>query len=97
MNIETWDAIVGLSAALLTLIGGMATVPLINKLKNFLGWSGRKAQLLTVGVSIIVAFVGLVATGAVSPEPMTPANLIELFTLVLLASQAEYNRIKNQR
>jgi len=97
MSLEIYDAFIGFAAAVLVLIGGMSTVPLINRIKNFLGWSGRKVQLLTLAMSVVVAFVGLVATGAVSPEPVTTARLVELLTLVLLASQAEYSRIKNQK
>lgn len=95
MSSETWPAIVGLAGAVLSLVGGVATVPLINHIKTTFNWSGRTAQALTIVASIVVAGLTVIATGAVNPEPISVAYIIELLTLVLVASQAEYQRIKN--
>ena len=95
-NISTtdWQAIVGFAYVVYGLVGGVATVPLIRRIKERFEISGRWAQVLTVAVTIVVAAIGLVAGGAVSPEPLTFAHIVELLTLLLLASQAEYQRVK---
>ncbi len=92
INFE-WPTLVKFLSVVLTLVGGVATVPLVNWLKGLLGWTGRKAQLLVAAVSVFIATSTLIVTGAISPVPMTTDYVISLFTLVLLASQAEYQRI----
>lgn len=89
-----WNAVLGFAYVLYGLVGGVATVPLINRLKTRLNITGRWVQALTVGVTTAVAALGLLAGGAISPEPLTFAHVMELLTLLLVASQAEYQRIK---
>ncbi len=93
---ENWEPLVKLAVFALSLSGGAATVPLIARIKTAFNWSGRKVQVLTVFMAFGVAVLNLVVIGVLSPEPATFASLTEILILILIASQAEYNRIKNR-
>jgi drug/metabolite transporter (DMT)-like permease len=89
-----WSTIVQFAGVLLALLSGVLSVPVINLLKKVGDVDGRLAQLVTVVVAVLMALLSLIVTGAVSPEPLTADYLITLFGAVLLASQAEYWRLK---
>lgn len=92
---DNWPELVKMAAVFLSLVGGTASVPLINKLKEWLNVDGRWAQIVTLLVSIVVAALSLIVSGVLTPEPLTSQYVITTLTLVMLASQAEYNRIKS--
>lgn len=89
-----YELAVQLAAILVGLIGGVATVPFVNWLKGVLKINGRYVQILVAVVSVIVAILTLVAQGQLAPETITQENLSAVFLAVLVAGQAEYNRIK---
>lgn len=90
-----WTLIVQIAGIALSLIGGAASVPLVNWLKDALGVTGRGAQALTAVVAVVIAVLALIVSGAIAPDPLTADYVISLFTAVLVASQAEYQRLKN--
>lgn len=89
-----WTLIVQIAGIVLSLIGGAASVPVVNWLKGALGLAGRGAQILTAVVAVLIAILALIVSGAIAPEPLTADYVIGLFTAVLVASQAEYQRLK---
>jgi len=91
-----WQAVIAFAYVVYGLVGGVATVPLVKRIKGWLNIKGRLVQVLTVLVAVAVAGIGLLAGGLISPEPLSFAHVVELLTLLLLASQAEYSRIKRQ-
>ena len=91
---ENWEVLVKIAAFVLSLVGGVASVPLIGRLKSTLGWAGRKVQFLTLVVSVAVAFLTLVVSGLLTPEPITSEYILSSLLLVMVASQAEYQRLK---
>lgn len=98
MNIEAvWPDVVTWAVALLSFFGGVRTVPIVYAIKDYLGWTGRKAQLIWVAVSVFVGLLFVVAFGVLTPEPITSESIIRALTIVLIASKAEYDRIKNSK
>jgi hypothetical protein len=89
-----WNFAVQIAGMFLALAGGVLSVPLINWLKNLANIDGRLAQLVTAVVAAIIAVLTLIASGAIAPEPLTVEYIGSLFTAVLVASQAEYLRLK---
>ena len=93
MSTDWWSVLIQVAGIILSLIGGVGTVPLVNWLKGALNISGRWVQILTAAVAVLVATLTMLVSGAISPQPLTSDYVIGLFAAVLTASQAEYNRI----
>lgn len=91
-----WNLVTQVAGIFLALIGGVLAVPLVNLIKNAAGIDGRLAQLVTAVVAALIAVLTMIVTGAISPEPLTVEYIGSLFTAVLVASQAEYQRLKAQ-
>lgn len=91
-----WQVAVQIAGVIVALAGGVASVPLINALKQAAGMNGRWAQAITVAVSVLLAILTMIASGAIAPEPLSVEYIGSLLTAVLLASQAEYRRLKDQ-
>lgn len=99
-TMSVWEPIIQVATIIVALIAGVGgTVPLVNWLKSVLNLSGRGAQLLAVGVSILFATATAIAQGFISPDTLTPENYATIILAVLTASQFEYSRInrKNQQ
>ena len=90
------ETLVGFAALLISLIGGVATVPFINLIKRRFDISGRWAQLLTVAVAVILGIAILIAQGVLTPANVTFENAPWVLLTVLGASQAEFFRIKTK-
>jgi CBS domain containing-hemolysin-like protein len=95
MESQTWELVVRIAALILSLIGGVGVVPVISWLKDSLNLDGRWAQVLTAGVATLVATLTLVVQGQIAPESVTLESASQLLLAVLIASQAEYRRIKD--
>lgn len=91
-----WNLVVQIAGVFLALLGGVLSVPIINWLKNLGKMNGRLAQLVTAVVAALIAVLTLIVSGAIAPEPLTVEYISTLFTAVLVASQAEYRRLKDQ-
>ena len=91
-----WSLIVQVAGIFLALIGGVLAVPLVNLIKNAARIDGRLAQLVTAVVAALIAVLTMIVSGAISPEPLTVEYIGSLFTAVLVASQAEYQRLMRQ-
>jgi hypothetical protein len=91
-----WQMIVQVAGVIVALAGGILSVPLINGLKRLAGMNGRAAQAVTVAVAVLVAIATMIVSGAISPEPLTTEYIGSLISAVLVASQAEYNRLKGK-
>lgn len=91
-----WNLVTQVAGIFLALIGGVLAVPLVNLIKNAAGIDGRLAQLVTAVVAALIAVLTMIVTGAISPEPLTVEYIGSMFTAVLVASQAEYQRLKAQ-
>lgn len=91
-----WNLVTQVAGIFLALIGGVLAVPLVNLIKNAAGIDGRLAQLVTAVAAALIAVLTMIVTGAISPEPLTVEYIGSLFTAVLVASQAEYQRLKAQ-
>lgn len=96
MNQDWYNLLVQVAAIIISLIGGVSTVPVINWVKGQLNLDGRWAQVLTAAVATIIAILTMVVQGALAPGTVTAENLSVVFTAVLVASQAEYARIRRQ-
>ena len=92
----TFDSLtlIQFASMFLALLSGIGAVPLVKMLKNSLKLNGRSAQLVVALVAVVFAVLNLVVTGAIAPETFAPERVVELFLAVLIASQAEYERIK---
>lgn len=92
-----WSGVVQLAAIVLGLIGGVATVPLVNSIKGYLNLKGRAVQVLVAVVSVLVALLTVIVDGTFNPNfVMTSDYVISLFAVVLTASQAEYQRTQKK-
>lgn len=91
-----WNLVTQVAGIFLALIGGVLAVPLVNLIKNAAGIDGRLAQLVTAVAAALIAVLTMIVTGAISPEPLTVEYIGSMFTAVLVASQAEYQRLKAQ-
>lgn len=91
-----WNLVIQIAGVFLALVGGVLSVPLINWLKTLSGIDGRLAQVVTAVVAAVVAVLTLIVSGAIAPEPLTVEYVGSLFMAVLVASQAEYRRLKDQ-
>lgn len=97
MEAQAWPQIVRLAALLLSLIAGVGAVPLIGTIKDWLNAEGRWAQVITAGVATVIAVLTLIVQGTIAPETVTLESASQLLVAVLLASQAEYRRIKDKK
>ncbi|MBK8987385.1 MAG: hypothetical protein IPM39_15130 [Chloroflexi bacterium] len=91
-----WNLVIQIAGVFLALVGGVLSVPLINWLKTLSGIDGRLAQVVTAVVAAVIAVLTLIVSGAIAPEPLTVEYVGSLFMAVLVASQAEYRRLKDQ-
>lgn len=91
-----WSGVVLLATYLVSLIGGVGVVPIVKYIKSLLNLNPRFVQLVTVVVCVLMGSLVLIANGVLVPKPLTPNSVVEVFTLVLVASQAEYQRTKRQ-
>lgn len=66
-------------------LAGVIGVPVTNYIKDKLGWSGKLAVGLTVGVSVILAAVALLFTGGLTGE-----NLLANVTIVFSTATIIY-------
>lgn len=89
-----FSSLIQIASMFLALLSGIGAVPLVGVLKNALNLNGRWAQLAVVAVAVVFAVLNLLISGAISPEAFAPERVVELFLAVLIASQAEYERIK---
>lgn len=95
MIINAWEPVLEIATLIVALVVGVGgTVPLVSWLKSVLNLSGRGAQLLAVGVSILFATAMAIAQGFISPDTLTPENYATIILAVLTASQFEYARLK---
>lgn len=99
-TMSVWEPVIQVAALIVALIAGVGgTVPVVNWIKSALDLSGRAAQLLAVGVSILFATATAIVQGLISPDALTPENYATIILAVITASQVEYSRInkKNQQ
>lgn len=94
---ETWKEVVKVATLVLPYLGGKYSVPLINKIKGYLGWSGERVLWLTVGVSLLIGVLTAVVAGTIVPEPLTAASVAQMATIVLVFGHKEYMRIRNEQ
>ena len=95
MQVE-WTLIVQVVTALLSLVGGAATVSVVTYLKNRFRLTGQSARFATAGVAVCVSVMALVVSGAIAPNTVTPENIVTIFILVMTTSQARYNKIRKE-
>ena len=94
MDASVYEQIVEFAAYLLALAGGVGTVPIVNWLKASLDLSGRWAQVATWLVATVLGVLTIIAKQLITPADIQPENTIAILLAVLMASQAEYTRIK---
>ena len=90
-----WQIILQWATIGVNLISGVGLVPLVNFIKTKLELNGRYAQLLTMVVVVIFTILNLILMGKITPELLTPEKIGQVLIAILLASQAEYQRLKN--
>lgn len=96
MEAQAWEQGIRLAALLLSLIGGIGAVPIIGYIKGALNADGRWAQVITAGVATVIAVLTLIVQGTIAPETVTLESAAQLLVAVLVASQAEYRRLKDK-
>ena len=84
----------GLLVSFILTQGGI--VPFIDKLKGWLGVSGRWTTVLVVGVVTLWTVINLTTQGIITPEALNPVNFFATLLFVLERTQTEYMRIRNQ-
>jgi phosphoglycerol transferase MdoB-like AlkP superfamily enzyme len=89
-----YSSLIQIASMFLALLSGIGAVPITGMIKDGLKLNGRWAQFVVVVVAVVFAVLNLIVTGAISPEAFAPERMAELFLAVLVASQAEYGRIK---
>lgn len=92
---EWWPFLVSLAALGLSIIGGAATVPLVNRLKARFGLAGRQAQVLVGVVAVLLTVMTTLVEGVLTPETFTWSNAGWYLTTVVLTSQARYFALKD--
>ncbi len=93
---DTFQVLVEVSVFILALFGGTKTVSLIQTIKERLSLSPWASRFLTVIVSVILGIAGAVASGAITADQFTAERAVQLVLAVLMATQAEYARLKRQ-
>lgn len=78
---------------LVSMLAGAVGVPLTNALKNQLGLSGKPAVWMTFGVSIVLAVVALLLSGAITFAEMTPEKAVSMIGLVFTTATLAYKLI----
>lgn len=96
MNVD-WSGVVVLATFVVSLLGGVGVVPIVNYIKSLFNMNARYVQLVTVAVCVLMAILILITNGILVPVELNPDSVVEVFTLVLVASQAEYQRAKRQQ
>lgn len=91
-----WGTIVQAASMLLALISGVGAVPIINWLKDTTGLGGRWAYLPVAVVATVLALLNMVVAGEIDPSMIRPETAVQLVQAVLLASQVEYRRLKDE-
>jgi len=71
------------------LAGGIG-VPLIQWLKQLLGFHGKAAMWLTAAVAVVLAVAALLISRQLVPVDFTPENLAAVFGQVLAAATLAY-------
>ncbi len=93
----TFIAAVQIAGIVLTLIGGVGSVWLIDWITTQVKLNVRMTQVVTAAVAILIAVSTALVTGLLTPESVTVINISALFATVFAASQAEYQRLKRAR
>lgn len=98
MNGAGWEVVRQVAIIIATLTaGGPGAVWVVDQLKLALGFEGKRAWWLAVGVSFVAALAGAIVDGLISPETLAADNIAEITLGVFFASQAYYKMVKGQR
>lgn len=92
-----WEAIIQIATILVSLLGGGGAVWIVDLLKQWLGWSGSKAIILTAIVSTILAGAVLIVEGKITGAGVNWANLGWLFSIVFAAAKVQFDRIRKEQ
>lgn len=90
-----WSTVVQIATFVMGLIGGVYTVPMVQKIKTAWNLKGMQVQVLTWVVSFVLAVLMLIVSGQINPQPITVEYVLGLMTLVFAVSQQQYNRINS--
>lgn len=86
-----------LAISIAILVAGIINVPLTNFLKAKLNIDDTSALALSVGMAIIIAFVAMIVTGAITGTQFTWANLPGVVTGVWGVAVVVYNILQGKR
>jgi ribose/xylose/arabinose/galactoside ABC-type transport system permease subunit len=86
-----------LAISLAILIAGVINVPLTNFLKAKLNIDDTSALALSIATAILVAFVAMLVTGAITGAMFTWANLPAVVTAVWGVATLVYNILEGKR
>ena len=90
-----WSQI--LNYVIMTLLGLLGGKPLIDWLKEKLGWEDLYVAILAAVVAVVVAVAELFLAGELSLEMFTLENFAIAWTAVYSASQAWYSVFKDRK
>jgi len=79
------------SDLLFAFLGGVAGVTLVNAIKNWLGWEGNRALLITYAVSFALALVYMAAKGQLQVPNLE--NIAAILAEVFAVATAFYKLI----
>ena len=82
---------------LLAVVTGLIGMPIVQFVKNRLGWEDNAALLLSGAIATVLALVQLFATGALGLGDFTLANFALVFTTVMTAANVFYEIIIGNR
>lgn len=86
-----------LAISIAILVAGVINVPLTNFLKGKLNLDDTSSLALSVATSIIIAFVAMLVTGALTGADFTWANLPGVVTAVWAIANIVYNILEGKR
>lgn len=84
----------GLFTLIITLVTGLIGVPIIQWIKNSLGWEDKKALVLAAAVSVVLAFAELLLTNQIDLTELTIENLPKLFASIFTVATIYYGLFK---
>ena len=94
---EYWVEFQELVTLFMPYITGALLVFLINKAKVYIGLKGKQVLYTTIGLSVLVGFLSLVAENQINPDTFAIANIAETTLAVFVSATAWYVKISKPR
>lgn len=103
IDIQTWVTLLPVFRLALASLEGVGAVAIVDGMKRLYKASfnrklpGEVALVLTFGVCFILAGLGLVVEGIISPESLTTTELVGTFVAVFTVAKVRYDMVRKKQ